>query len=54
MVGTALTIEREMEDALNTRDVSVSGKSLPPGRGRGREPVVRKDLKVTAIRARDR
>ena len=26
MVGTALTIEREMEDARNTRDVSVSGK----------------------------
>ena len=26
MVGTALTIEREMEDARNTRDASVSGK----------------------------
>ena len=26
MVGTALTIEREMEDAWNTRDASVSGK----------------------------
>ena len=26
MVGTALTIEREMEDARNTRDTSVSGK----------------------------
>ena len=26
MVGTALTIEREMEDARNTRGVSVSGK----------------------------
>ena len=26
MVGTALTIEREMEDAWNTRDTSVSGK----------------------------
>ena len=26
MVGTALTIEREMEDALSTRDASVSGK----------------------------
>ena len=26
MVGTTLTIEREMEDARNTRDVSVSGK----------------------------
>ena len=26
MVGTALTIEREMEDARSTRDVSVSGK----------------------------
>ena len=26
MVGTALTIEREIEDARSTRDVSVSGK----------------------------
>ena len=26
MVGTALTIEREMKDAWNTRDASVSGK----------------------------
>ena len=26
MVGTALTIEREMEDAQNTRDANVSGK----------------------------
>ena len=26
MVGTAITIEREMEDALNTRDAGVSGK----------------------------
>ena len=26
MVGTALTIEREMEDAQSTRDASVSGK----------------------------
>ena len=26
MVGKALTIEREMEDARNTRDASVSGK----------------------------
>ena len=26
VVGTTLTIEREMEDARNTRDVSVSGK----------------------------
>ena len=26
MVGTALTIEREMEDARSTRDPSVSGK----------------------------
>ena len=26
MVGTALTIEREMEDERNTRDASVSGK----------------------------
>ena len=26
MVGTTLTIEREMENARNTRDASVSGK----------------------------
>ena len=26
MVGTTLTIEREIEDARSTRDVSVSGK----------------------------
>ena len=26
MVGTALTIERDMKDARNTRDASVSGK----------------------------
>ena len=26
MVGTALTIEKEMEDARSTRDASVSGK----------------------------
>ena len=26
MVGMALTIEREMEDAWSTRDASVSGK----------------------------
>ena len=26
MVGTALTIERDMEDARNTREASVSGK----------------------------
>ena len=26
MVGTTLTIEKEMEDARNTRDASVSGK----------------------------
>ena len=26
MVGTAMTIEREMEDARSTRDVGVSGK----------------------------
>ena len=27
MVGTTLTIEREMEDARNTRDASVSGNT---------------------------
>ena len=28
--------------------------SLPPVQGRGREPLVREDLRVTAIRAKDR
>ena len=58
MVGTALIIEREMEDARNTQDASVSGKrkdsQSSPVRGRGREPLVREDLRVTAIWARDR
>ena len=58
MVVTALTIEREIEDARSTRDASVSGKRKDsqsfPVQGRGREPLVREDLRVTAIRVRDR
>ena len=58
MVETALTIERDMKDARNTRDASVSGKrkdsQSSPVQGRGREPLVREDLRVTAIRAKDR
>ena len=57
MVGTTLTIERDIEDARNTgmrvlmeRERKVS---LPPVRGRGRDPLVREDLRVTAIRSRD-
>ena len=32
MVGTALTIEREIEDARSTRDTSVSSKRKEMGR----------------------
>ena len=56
MVGTAHTIEREIEDARNGMRVLVArGRtvSLPPVRGRGKEHLVREDLRVTAIRARD-
>ena len=59
VVGTALTIERERWRMLGTLGMRVSvarGRtvSLPPVQGRGKEPLVRKDLRVTAIRVRDR
>ena len=58
MVGTALTIEREIEDARSTRDASVSSKrkrvSLLPVHERGRELLVHEGFRVPAIRARDR
>ena len=58
MVGTALTIERDrwrMRGTLGMQVLVARGRivSLPPVRGRGREPLVREDLRVTAIRARD-
>ena len=58
MVGTALTIEREMEDARNTRDASVSGKrkdsQSSSSSGKRQRASSSEDLRVTAIRARDR
>ena len=59
MVGTALTIERERWRMLGTfgmRVLAVRGRtvSLLPVQGRGRGPLVQEDLRVTAIRARDR
>ena len=47
MIGTALTIEREIEDARSTQDASAVQE-------RGRELLVREDPRVAAIRARDR
>ena len=58
MVGTTLTIEREIEDARNTRDASVSSKrrtvSLLPVQERGKELLVREGPRVAAIQTRDR
>ena len=58
MVGTALTIEREMEDVRSTRDASVSGKrkgiQSSSNQERGRELLVHEGSRVAAIRARNR
>ena len=58
MVGTALTIERDIEDARSTQDASVSSKrkesSLLPVQERGRELLAHEGSRVAAIRARDR
>ena len=58
MVGTALTIAREIEDARSTRNANVSNKrkivSLLPVQERGRELLVHEDSRVATIRARDR
>ena len=57
MVGTALTIEREIEDAQSTRDAGVSSKrkqshsSSSSERSRGL--LVHEGSKVAAIQARD-
>ena len=57
MVGTALTIEREIEDARNTRDAGVSSKrkesqsSLVQERSRGL--LVQVGSRAATIRARD-
>ena len=58
MVGTALTIEREIEmlGALGMRVLVARGRTvcLLPVQERGRELLVRKGPRVTVIRARDR
>ena len=58
MVGTTLTIEREIEDARSTWDAGISRKgrrvSLLPVQERGRELLVHEGSRVAAIRARDR
>ena len=57
MVGTTLTIEREIEDARSTRDACVSSKkkrvSLLPVRERSRGLLVHEGSKIVVIRARD-
>ena len=58
MVGTALTIEREIEDARSTWDVGVSSKrkrvSRLPVRERSRGLLVHVGSRTMAIQARDR
>ena len=59
MVGTAMTIEREMmEDARSTRDAVLVARgrrvSLLPVRERSRGLLVHVGSKAVAIRARDR
>ena len=58
MVGTALTIEREIEDARSTQDAGVSSKRKRVGlllvRERSRGLLVHEGSKAATIRARDR
>ena len=58
MVGTSLTIEREIEDARSTRDASVSIKrkdsQSSSSSGKRQRALVREGPKVAAIRARER
>ena len=58
MVGTALTIEREIEDARSTRDAGASSKrkdsQSSSSSGKRRELLVREGPRVAAIRVRDR
>ena len=51
MVGTTLTIEREIEDTWNTRDTGVGSKredKLSPSRGRGRRLLLHMSFKTMA------
>ena len=58
MVGTTLTIEREIEDVQSTRDAGVSSKRKEiyssSSSGRSRRLLVHVGSKAAAIRARDR
>ena len=58
MVGTTLTIEKEMEDAQSTRDAGASGKRKESrsSSSSGKKPglLVHEGSKVAAILARDR
>ena len=58
MVGTTLTIEREMEDARSTRDVGASGKrkesQYSSSSGKKKRFLVHMGSRVVAIRTRDR
>ena len=58
MVGTALTIEREIEDAQSTRDAGASSKrkdsQSSSSSGKRQRALVREGPRVAAIRARDR
>ena len=58
MVGTTLTIEREMEDARSTREAGVSSKRKEirssSSRERSRELLVHEGSRAVTIRARDR
>ena len=56
MVGTALTIEREIEDARSTRDAGVSSKrkESQSSSSSGKKLLVHVGSKAAAIRARDK
>ena len=58
MVGTALTIEREIEDARSTRDASVSSKrkesQSSSSSGKKQRALVHESSKAAAIRAKNR
>ena len=57
MVGTAMTIEREIEDARSTRDAGVNGKrkesQSSSSSGKKQKASSSRGSKVAAIRARD-
>ena len=58
MVGTAMTIEREIDDARSTREAGVSSKrkesQSSSSSGKKQKALVHVSSKVAAIRARDR